>query len=156
MIYHSLIYSSLTYAIVVWGKLTQRHTKTLTIAQKKIVRTIMFRNRHHHTNNDFYNLGFLKFPEILKYFSSIFTYKSLNNLAYPTNYFHSIQQLNQVNLRNAINLRPPFSSSNQGQRSPSFFCCSIWNEIPSEIRNKPSVASFKFAIRQYFLNTYAG
>ena len=154
LIYYSLVYTALSYSIVIWGKLTQHHTKIITTTQKKIVRTLMFRNRYHHTNNDFYNLGFLKFTEILKYFASIFTYKSLNNIAYPFNYFQTTQQTHQLNLRNSINLRPPFTPSNQGQRSPSVYCYSVWNDIPLEIRNKPSVASFKFVIRQHFLNSY--
>ena len=155
LIYNSLIYTSLTYAIVVWGKLTQRHTKTLTTAQKKIVRTILYRNRYHHTNGDFYNLGFLKFAEILKYFASIFTFKSLNNFSYPIDYFHTAEQTHQLDLRNSTNLRPAFAYSNQGKRSPLVYCCSALNDIPTDSINEHSVASFKSAIRQHFLNIYS-
>ena len=89
LIYYLLVYTTLSYSIVIWGKLTQHHTKIITTAQKKIERSFMFRDRYRYTNNDLYNLGFLKFIEILKYFASIFTYKSLNNIAYPFNYFQT-------------------------------------------------------------------
>ena len=52
--------------------------------------------------------------------------------------------------RNSSNLRPAFAYSNQGKRSPSVYCCSVWNDIHTDIRNKPSVASFKSAIRHHF------
>ena len=66
-----LIYSLFVYANIIWGKSRNKHIKPLIIAQKRIVQTIMNRSRFHHTNTDFYNLGFLKFRDIVSYFASL-------------------------------------------------------------------------------------
>ena len=115
---------------------------------------MLFRNRYSHTNHDFYNLKLLKVPEINKYFSLIFVYRSLNYLIYPIDYFTRITNLNTVNLRNQNQLRPPFASSTQSQSSPQYYCCKLWNELPDSIKNKPSIVSFRFALKHYLLETY--
>ena len=90
-IYNSLIYSWLTYTNVVWSHTTQFNINKLIRSQKKIIRTMMFRNRYHHTNADFLYLNILKINEVNNYFSGIFTYKSLNNICHPMNYFNYVQ-----------------------------------------------------------------
>ena len=112
----------------------------------------MYRRKFEHTNFDFFNLSFLKIQEINTYFAGVFTFKSLNNISEPFNYFQSTNNI--YALRNNSDLRPPFSSSQQGQSSPSIYCCHIWNNIPVDIRSKPTVASFKFAFKHYLLNIY--
>ena len=116
----------------------------------------MYKDRYSHSQQNFLYLEILKFKDILTYFSCIFTYKSINNQAYPFDYFTNVQesQNNNYNLRNAINLRPPFHRSAQSSRSPGVFCCSLWNNLPVYIRIKPSVASFKFALRQHLFAGY--
>ena len=118
----------------------------------RTIRTIKFRNKYYHTNNDFYSLGFLKISEINIYCSTIFTYKSLSNLTYPTNYFTYIGSTNNYNLRNAINLRTPQFLSTQSQTSPSYYCCLLWNNLPPYIRIKPSAATFKSAKKEMLLS----
>ena len=120
-----------------------------------MIRTIMYRDKFYHTNTDFVNLKILKIKEINEYFSGMFVYKSLNNLTFPSNYFFNVNHFTSAyNLRNSHNLRPPQAPTLQSQSSPSFYCCHVWNKIPSEIRLKPSVPSFKFALKQYLINKY--
>ena len=156
LVYNSLIYPIMNYVIIIWGNSPDSHLKELIVAQKRIIRNIMYRDRYSHTQQDFSYLKILKFKDILTYFSCIFTYKSINNQAYPFDYFTNVQesQNNNYNLRNAINLRPPFHRSAQSSRSPGVFCCSLWNNLPVYIRIKPSVASFKFALKQHLLAGY--
>ena len=152
LIYYSLVYPSLTYCCIVWGKAPKKYLNQLFIAQKKIIRTIKFRNRYAHTNIDFLQLGFLKLYDIIKYFALIFVYKSLNNLSHPFNYFHSFNHV--YNLRITDNLRVPLLESGQGQSSISFYGCHLWNELPLEIKNKPGLGSFKFSLRRHLINHY--
>ena len=53
IIYFSLIYSNIIYCNVLWGKSPVKHLKSLDVSHKNIVRTIMYRGRFDHTNNDF-------------------------------------------------------------------------------------------------------
>ena len=154
LIYNSLVYSALTYGNIIWGKTVKRNINKLQVAQKKLVRTIMFRQRRAHTNLDFFSLSFLKINDINNYFAGIFTYKSLNFITEPYNYFQAANNFHPYPLRNNLELRAPFSNSAQGRSSPAIYCCKIWTEIPNEIKNKPSVASFKFALKNFLLNRY--
>ena len=154
LIYNSLVYSILTYVNIIWGNSPITAMKPLVTAQKKIIRTIKYRKRYHPTNNDFYTLKILKIKDINKYFSSIFVYKVINDLNYPNNYFNITGNTLNYNLRNATNLRPPKMNSNQSQGSPAYYCCEIWNTLPPYIRLKPSVASFKFSIKNTLINNY--
>ena len=153
-IYTGLIYSSLVYANIIWSKSPMKHIKPLIIAQKRIIRTIMYRNRLHHTNSDFHQLGILKFQDVVTYFASLFVFKSIHEISYPINYFHLAGNDHYHNLRNTQNLRPPIAISTQSQRSPSFYCCTIWNDLPENIKSRPSVASFRFAMRRHLLDSY--
>ena len=154
LIYYALIYSNLIYMNIIWGRSPQQHLKPLIIAQKRTIRSIKFRSKYHHTNDDFYSLAFLKVEEINSYCSSVFTYKSLNSLTYPTDYFTFVGNPNNYPLRNSINLRTPQFRSAQSQTSPSYYGCLIWNSLPPYIRVKPSAASFKSAIKERLLQSY--
>ena len=153
LIYYSLIYSNLIYMNIIWGRSPQQHLRQLEISQKKTIRTIKFRSRYYHTNDDFYSLGFLKLKEINIYCGSIFTFKSLNNLTFPANYFSYVGNTNYP-LRNTLDLRTPLVHSTQSQSSPSFYCCSIWNNLPPNIKNRPSAASFRLVMKKHLLSTY--
>ena len=122
--------------------------------QKRIVRVIMYRSRYAHTQDDFINLKLLNIDNINKYFSSIFVYKSINNLAYPLNYFTSANHHNR-NLRNSNNLQPPFARSTQSQSSPSYYTCDIWNNIPLDTRNIPNLNTFRLSVKRYLLLQYS-
>ena len=123
------------------------------IVIKRVIRTIMYRLRTHHTNNDFIQLQILKLEDINNYFSSIFTFKSIHNLMHPTNYFTYAENAH-YNLRHIGNLIPAFKRTTQGRTSPSYYSAWTWNSLPPYIRNKPSVVSLKFALRSYYLSKY--
>ena len=153
LIYFSLIYPTFTYCCIIWGRAPNRYLKQLFIAQKKIIRIMKFKNRYDHTNTDFIQLNFLKFHDIINYFSLVFVYKSLNNISYPLNYFEYFNYT--YNLRIQNNLRAPLMRSSQSQTSISFFGCHLWNDLPIRIRNKPSLGSFKHSLRRHLIDQYS-
>ena len=153
LFYNGLVYPQLTYANIIWGNTFTSHLKPLVIAQKRIIRTMMYRHRIHHTNNDFLELSFLKLPEINIYFGLVFVFKSLNSLVFPINYF-THQNNPHYNLRNTSDLTLPLLPTLQGQKSPSFYCAKLWNDIPAYIKSMPSVSSFKSSLKSYLINKY--
>ena len=105
LIYNSLIYSNLLYGNIIWGNTYPSVLKPLIVAQKSILRTIMFRSRYAHTNDDFYSLGLLKLEDINLFNSYLFTYKSLHGLSEPTNYFRFTSILGYLKIfRFSLNL----------------------------------------------------
>ena len=156
-IYYSLVYSNIIYCNVLWGRSPLKHLKALEIAQKSIIRTIMYRNRYHHTNDDFIFLNFLKLKDINVFSACCFVYRSVNSLALPVNYYHFIddnQQNYNTRILNQLNLCIPFAGSTQGQTSPSYYACHFWNCLPLEIKSKPSLFSFKKSLKDSLINSY--
>ena len=114
----------------------------------------MNRPRYFPTNNDFLNLNILKFSDINLFSGCIFTFKSLNNLIFPNNYFF-YQNNSRYETRNSnISLQCPFYRSTQSQSSPSYYCCLLWNNLSIEIRTKPTISSFKSSLRRLIIETY--
>ena len=156
-IYYSLVYSNIIYCNVLWGKSPVAHLKSLEVAHKKIIRTIMYRGRFDHTNNDFISLNILKLNDINKFVACCFVYKSLNLLSLPEDYFHFVDDLlHGYNLRNLnqLKLRMPSVNSLQGKSSPSYYACEFWNSLPLEIKTKPSLYAFKRALKDLIIDSY--
>ena len=77
LLYHGIIYPSLTYCCSVWGNGNRTHVKSLEVALKKIIRAIMFKSRYEHTTPLFNRLKLLNFDNIVKYMSLLFVFKSI-------------------------------------------------------------------------------
>ena len=155
-IYYSLVYSHLIYGNIIWGRSSKTSLKCLEVAQKSIIRTIMFRGRYEHTNDDFISLGILKLKDINRFSVCQFVFKSLNNLIVPTNYYQLAGNHHAYILRNVTNLELsiPFMGSLQSQSSPSFYGCHEWNNLPLEIRGRASLASFKYNLKKSYIDSY--
>ena len=54
-----------------------------------MIRTIMYKHKARHTNQDFINFSILKLREVNVYFKAIFV--SLNDLTFPIDYFEHIR-----------------------------------------------------------------
>ena len=59
LIYYSLIYPFLSYCHTVWGAAGKTMLDRISIAQKKVIRTITYKSKYFHTNDLFKSLGLL-------------------------------------------------------------------------------------------------
>ena len=154
LIYFSLVYPILIYNIIIWGKTPNCNLKPLVTLQKCIIRTIMYRPRNYHTNNDFSQLKILKLKDVHFYFSCIFVFKSLNGLIFPFDYYNLLNN-SHYNLRNNnLNIVLPLMGSHQSQSSPAYYGCIFWNSLPAEVRTSCSIYSFKFRLKKYLPEKY--
>ena len=65
-VYHSIIYSFLTYAVMVWGNTYKINIQPLVVRQKKAIRIITFSDYQAHTSL-FKELNLLKFVDIISF-----------------------------------------------------------------------------------------
>ena len=81
-LYYSLIYSYLTYGIVIWGNTYIKVLYLIVTLQKKAVRIITFSNFDEHSSLLFYRLKILKFVDLLFLYNSLFMHDyHFNNLS---------------------------------------------------------------------------
>ena len=94
----------------------------------------------------------LKFKDINLYCTSLFVYKSINNHI-DSNMF-SLRLNARYNLRQNNLLDIPLMRSNQSQSSILYHGVKVWNNLPSNIREKSTVESFKKSLKDLLLNKY--
>ena len=147
-LYYALIYPYIMYCILVWGKTYDSHLNRLILLQKKIVRIITNSAYDAHTLPLFYQTKILKIKDVYKYFLGQYSFTSNleGNFTYPTH---------DINTRNAGNPIPQFARLNITQRSLKYCAPSLFNSLPSEIRNCNKIPKFKKMYRNYLLEGYS-
>ena len=151
-IYYSLVYPNLTYCLTVWGASGISKLGPLIVAQKRVIRAVSFLSRFESTNNAFLNLKILKFTDISSYCSATYVYKKIN--CDVENSYFSFRSNNHYDFRNASLLELPLVRSSQSQKFIDFNGVKIWNSLPAYIRCKPSISTFKSALKIYLLSHY--
>ena len=151
LIYQSLIHPITSYCSLAWGGISSDKLKSINIAHKCVIRTIASLKKYDHTSQTYKNLGILKFHDILKLRYATFAYRSINN---QNDHNFRARANPNYNLRNPSLLVPPRMRTIQSQTSASYQSVQLWNTIPVQIRNKPSVASFKRSFKMHLLSAY--
>ena len=142
IIYLSLCLPYLQYCNTLWSSCSSSKLQFIFTAQKKIVRLILRKNRHHPSSPLFKRLNLLKLKELNEFNAVLLVYKSLNELIVsPVSFINQI--LGPYNLRRREPLVVPFSRSNQSQRFIAIRGANLWNELPLDIRSCLTVNSFK-------------
>ena len=156
IIYDSLVKSILAYGIEIWYSAPAYILNKIFICQKKIIRAICNLGYFDHTNNSFKSLCILKLEDLYKvnlstvFFDAIILNKNANVLPNlrTRNDFHNYP------LRNSSHLILPFFHYSRTQRGFLYRGISIWNSLPSNIKNCKSGKCFKARLAFYYLSTY--
>lgn len=150
-LYYSLIYPFLSYCHTIWGTTGKTKLKPLFLSQKKIMRTIAGATRYAHTNDIFRSHRLLKLEDINTYCSAIFVFKAL--FCQNNQELFNYRANNQYNLRNNP-LQIPLMTTNQSQTSILYHGVKVWNNLPTNIQNKNTLASFKMSLKAHLLSQY--
>ena len=119
MLYFSLVYSVLTYGILIWGSTSITFLQKLSILQKKIIRVITDSEWNAHTSVIFKDLEIIKFNDLFQYLLNIYMYKSLSKD--KNNYL--LKKIHDNNIehtyctRGKVNIRLPLFTKTMCQRS---------------------------------------
>ena len=96
-------------------------------------------------------LGWLSVKEMIVKETSTMMYKSLNDLApqYLSDLFVRLSDFHTRELRNTKNdLAVPLMRTVSGQKAFSYRGTKVWNKFKNDIKEAPSVYSFKSRLRQ--------
>ena len=102
------------------------------------------------------DLNLLPVSDLLLIRDAVLMYKCMNNLAsdYLTCLFKKHSNIHQHNTRNSKNLHIPKCRAAKAQNSFSYKGVSIWNSLPREILNSPSVSVFKRKLKSYYFDPW--
>ena len=153
--YNSYILPIFDYGCLIWGGNTAAQTNRPLKLQKRAARIILRADIMTPSQSMFDQLKWLSFPKRFQYHASIMMYKSLNNLApdYMIDHFNKVSESHSRNLRSVENdlLMIPFSKTRYYDRSFAIQGAKQWNSLPINIRNAPSLNSFKHNVKMHLL-----
>jgi hypothetical protein len=144
-LYYSLVYPYLAYCNLIWASTYTTRLHRLIILQKRVIRIVAGTTYLSHTSPLFCNFNILKFEQIKLYQSGEFMYRFDHGLLPPVfkGFFNLASQIHSHSTRNSSNYRCIFARTNYRLFSIRATGPSLWNKIPQEVRQFPSLSLFK-------------
>ena len=158
-IYYSLIYPYLSYAVLSWGYNYKSKLEKICTMQNKCIRCIFFCNKFENATPLYNILGLLKFENILKLKTAILAFKIINLKDQIPEVFVDMLSLcsdqHQYNTRYSSrkNLIRPSVRTNYGKFTFQFSVADTWENIPTDIKEIPSLPSFKRRLKISFITS---
>ena len=152
LFYKSCIMSQLDYCLNIWGHAPKSYVDILLKLQKRAIRIITNANYLAPTKNLFLSLKCLNLYDRLEYVSCVLLYKILNGMCLT--YLSMFEYNNRKpGLRSATNCNLLQVSVRTEILKNSFLykSCSIWNKLPTSVKQCDNVFIFKKNLKNYLL-----
>lgn len=150
-IYYTICYPHLIYGLSIWGCTWPSYLQSVYVAQKKILRCILFKGKYDSVDGEFETLNMLKFKYLHKYFLVVFLYK---NLFIHSNKHFSFLNLPQHTRRSNIDLVCPEFRTTLVKNSIVCFGPQLWNSLPRDLKQLSlscNLNTYRFKIKKHFL-----
>ena len=146
-LYHTMIESHLRYCISVWRHGHEGLAKKLQKVCDKFIAMLT-------KSSEPFNQQFLSIEELYALETSIFMFKSHNNLLPEcfSNLFQYVNEIHSIPTRNKNSLYLPYFSKTLTQQSIQFSGVKAWNNVPISLRNLQSKSLFSHKLRKHLLN----
>ena len=157
-LYNSLFASFLhEYGIIVWGFTYDIHIKPIYIVQKKVVRAVGFMNFNSPSSPIFSDLKILKLYDLFHLKLLLFVYESVNRISPSVfhNFFEILSDVHQHDTRQARKgdiFMARHNTLQYGERSIRYSGAKSWNNIPLNIKQSPSVTSFRRQLKLHLFS----
>ena len=155
--YFSIVYSTVTYCITVWGGIfcCTHRGEELQMLQKAIVKNLFYE----FSDPDaciFKTNRILKLDDIYRLYVSIYIYKVIKLDVHPVllNDLELTINNHVYNTRNRNNFVQPFPRVENIRMNFKYMFPTIWNSIPTEVKDAESLSIFKKRSTCHFLSKY--
>ena len=143
--------------IIVWGLTYDTHIKPIYILQKKVVRAIAFMNFTSPSSPIFSDLKILKLYDLFHLKLLLFVYESVNRISPSVfhNFFEILSDVHQHDTRQARKgdiFMTRHNTLQYGERSIRYTGAKSWNNIPFNIKQSPSVTSFRRQVKLHLFS----
>ena len=150
-IYFSFVLPVLEYSSVVWDGCSQRDEEALERLQNEAARIVTGLTRSVSIENLYAECGWSSLAERRKHHKLTFMYRANNNLVptYITDLIPPvIRETTNYPLRNQNNITTPYCRTELFKKSCIPSSISLWNSADDNLRNCPSIDSFKFNLKK--------
>jgi hypothetical protein len=152
-----MIHPYLSYGLMLWGSACKQHLHKIEISQKKAIRSLHKTRYNEHTMPLFHSSKILKINDLYKLQLMMFMYNYYNNnLPSPLcSLFTRNCEIHEHYTRRRNDPRVVAHSTHL--MSKSFICQGpeLWSALPSKIKERKSVSSFKRQLKNMYINAYA-
>ena len=153
LMYQSLAGSQLSYGILAWGGGNITEFKRLQAVQNRIIRNIYGSS----SPSMYQSNKILPLIEIFHFFASIKLYNEINCTNDHSYFNERVQNLqnnhsHDTRFVNNNNINVPFFTRARGHSSFLYKSIRFWNNLPPDIKNIPSISSFKNKIKLHLLD----
>ena len=154
-LYNTMILPHISYCNIVWGNCAKTHLNRILVLQKRAIRIIFNLQPLSHTAPYFRKMNCLTIFNIHKQQIAIFMFSYCHNYLpkFLDDCFIVNRSIIKYETRQSNNLYMPnfiyeFSRSTITYAGPK-----IWNELSNEVKQCPSLATFKRKCKEYLLNS---
>jgi hypothetical protein len=157
-LYFSLIHCLLTYANEIWSLSSNSNINKLFLKQKNAIRTVANAKYNSHTAPLFKQLCILPLESIinLSLVKIMFQYKcSLLPVSFVSTWTWKRDRFEAGGayvLRNEDDVQVPFARTNQLLKFPLVQVPTLWNNLPSEIKNIRNASTFIHSVKNMLLS----
>ena len=146
-IYYSLIYSLLNYNISAYAGTYNIHLNRLFLLQKRAVRLICDESFLAHTDPHFSRTNILKFHDIYRLNIALYMFEARHSGIFDRNHRYSTRSYYDL---------VPFHARLTATKNSLRVCGpNIWNTIPQEIRNLPTISIFRNRYKEHLISLYS-
>jgi hypothetical protein len=153
MLYNSLIYSHLSYGILLWGSTFQTYLNRIAIMQKKSVRTVAHEPYNSHTKPIFRQFKILEFSNIYNLYLGKYMFLQLNGMLpkpllteYKSNSDIHSHNTRKCDCLHKYTRRTVVAANSFIFRGPEF-----WNNLPEDIRGCHTLQHYNKKLKSYLL-----
>lgn len=145
-VYYAIVESHLRYANEIWGSLPKTKLDTLQRLQdraRSIIESARFK--------DNWSCDWLSVENIIRFDRSVMTYKIMNKLS-PESLWDKFQQRSSQSnyaTRYCRDLQIPRLNTEYAKKSYYYSAMKVWNNIPVDIRELPTISRFKKELKEY-------
>ena len=155
-LYHTLLLPYINYAIIAWGCAIQSQINRILLLQKKALRVIFQTQYRSHTDILFYENNILKVKDIYFFQLGQFMFK-LSKGDLPeifSDMFSTNASVHNYPTRQRNCYHLPLTRTSLAQKSFIFSGCAYWNSLPNDIKDAPSLSTFKRKLKKVLLGQY--
>jgi hypothetical protein len=157
-LYFSLIHCHLTYANEIWSLASNSNINDLFLKQKNAIRTVANAKYNSHTAPLFKKLCILPLESVilLSLVKIMFQFKcSLLPASFVSTWVWNRKRFKAEGayaLRNEDDVQVPFVRTNQLLKFPLVQVPTLWNNLPSEIKNILNASTFMYSVKNMLLS----
>ena len=145
MIYFSLIYSHITYGILLWGNSSQQNLNKILLLQKRAIRYMCNLDYSSSCKGNFRELHLLTAPSLFVYYSILYIYQHKNNLT-------KLGESHDHNTRHRNTLAFPRHNTTKFEKQVIYNGLKLYNKLPIHIREIKEIKKFKHSLKKFLID----